>query len=276
MSILNQPKAAPKAIIFDWHATLVDTHDAMYYALDAVLPKLDELDLTSQIIKLEDSKTVEDAKLVKYIMEHRKLHPKIKSARKISRTDIFELLFGNNDQAKKTAHAAFDKAYRNYYGHVTPLEKNFESVLRELKSMNLLLGVLSNRSREFLEREISNVEGHDWNYLFNTLVCGDDVAHRKPAPDLILKACQNINLIPHTHIWYVGDSTTDIIAANNANVTAIFYNAASWDQDWIDKIFPDTVKHPHTPDGVVHNCHDLLGLVKYYKRIYNNIFLNPL
>jgi phosphoglycolate phosphatase len=27
-------------MLFDWHATLVDTMDAMYYALDEVLPRL--------------------------------------------------------------------------------------------------------------------------------------------------------------------------------------------------------------------------------------------
>ena len=123
MSILNLPQAAPKAIIFDWHATLVDTHDAMYYAVDDVLPKLEQLDLVDKVIKTEESKTIEDAKLVKYIMQHKKLHPKIREAKKISRTDIFEVLFGDNDDAKKTAHRAFDQAYRNYFGMVTALRK---------------------------------------------------------------------------------------------------------------------------------------------------------
>jgi len=89
MSILNVPYASPEVIIFDWHATLVDTHDAMYLAVDDVLPKLKELGLESELIDIEDSKTVDDAKLVKYVKEHLQLHPKIKEARKISRTDIF-------------------------------------------------------------------------------------------------------------------------------------------------------------------------------------------
>jgi len=39
MSILNLPHAVPRVLLFDWHATLVDTHDAMYYAVNDVLPK---------------------------------------------------------------------------------------------------------------------------------------------------------------------------------------------------------------------------------------------
>lgn len=264
MSILDIPYAAPTIIIFDWHATLVDTHDAMYYAIDDVLPKLEELGLISQLIKIEDSKTVDDAKLVKYVRENKMLHPKIKEARKISRTDIFEVLFGENEQAKKMAHQAFDEAYKNYYGLVIPLEERYEAVLHELKSMGLLLAVLTNRNREFLEHELTYVGGSDWTHFFDTVVCGDDVEYRKPAPDLVLKILSNLNIDPGYHVWYVGDSTTDIIAAKKANVTAIFYNGAGWDQDWINKIFPGTVKHPYVPDAIINNSLELLGLAKKF------------
>ncbi len=264
MSILDVPSAAPETIIFDWHATLVDTHDAMYYAVDDVLPKLGELGLADQIIDVEDSKTIDDAKLIKYIKEYRKLHPKIKEARKISRTDIFEILFGNNKEAKKAAHKAFDHAYRNHFGKVTSFEPRFEHVLNDLKIMGITLAVLTNRKREFMEHEITCVDGKDWSYLFNAVVCGDDVEHRKPHPDLILKTLEILNIEANTHAWYIGDSTTDIISAKEANVTAIFYNGANWDQDWIDKIFPGTTKHPHQPDCVVNNSLELLSLAQKY------------
>lgn len=264
MSILDIPYAAPKTIIFDWHATLVDTHDAMYYAVDDVLPKLEELGLYNQIISLADSKTIDDAKLVQYIKDKRKLHPKIKQDRKISRTDIFEILFGKNKEAKKKAHQAFDFAYRNHFGKVSAFEARLEHVFHDLKAMGIILAVLTNRKREFMEHEISCVDGNDWSHFFDAIVCGDDVEHRKPHPDLILKALEELNIEPGTHAWYVGDSTTDIISAREANVTAIFYNGADWDQDWIDKIFPGTTKHPHQPNTVVNNSLELLGLAKKY------------
>ena len=264
MSILDNPYAAPKIIVFDWHATLVDTHDAMYCAVDDVLPNLENLGLVEQLIAIDECKTLDDAKLVKYVKENKKLHPKIKQARKISRTDIFEVLFGDNQSAKKIAHKAFDHAYRNYFGLVSPMEERFESVLKSLREMGLLLAVLSNRSREFLLHEITSVNGKDWTPLFDTIVCGDDVEHRKPAPDLVLKTLSNLNIEPTTQTWYVGDSTTDIIAAKKANVTAIFYNGAGWDEDWIGKIFPGTTKHPYQPDSIVNTSLELLGLAKKF------------
>jgi beta-phosphoglucomutase-like phosphatase (HAD superfamily) len=35
----------PEIILFDWHATLVDTSEALYHALEDVLPQLEALGL---------------------------------------------------------------------------------------------------------------------------------------------------------------------------------------------------------------------------------------
>jgi phosphoglycolate phosphatase len=129
--------------------------------------------------------------------------------------------------------------------------------------------VISNRKREFMEHEVANVNGEDWRHLFDTMACGDDVPHRKPSPDLLIKAMDNLGVIPDTSCWYVGDSTTDVIAAKEARVTAIFYNGAGWDQHWIDKIFPGTVRHPHKPDAVVNNFSELAGFVDQFMVDYD-------
>lgn len=267
MSILHLPSARPRVILYDWHATLVDTRDAMYHAVDDVLPKLVELGLIERTVRPEDSKTIEDARLVKYVRDHARLHPKIKADRKISRTDIFELLFGPDEEAKRIAHRVFDDAYRNHYGEVRPFEDGIRAMLAEFRGYGVKLGVLSNRKREFMEYEVRAVEGGSWLEHVDTMVCGDDVPNRKPAPDQILQALENLSA-PRDHgCWYVGDSTTDVIAANDAGVTAVFYNGAKWDQAWIDRIFPDTVRHPHKPDAVVNDFKELARLV--------GLFLEP-
>ena len=262
MSIFDIPKTPPKTILFDWHATLVDTHDAMYHAIDDVLPKLHELNLVDRMVKTEDSKTLEDAKLVKYVRDNYCLHPKVKSDRKVSRTDIFQVLFGADDEAKKIAHRAFDQAYRNYFGTVLPFEEGIPQMLEDLHAIGLKVGVLTNRNREFMLHELAAVEGVGWGHYFQTVVCGDDVVHRKPAPDQILKALEELGEEANASCWYVGDSTTDIIAAKEAQVTGIFYNGAAWEEEWINKIFPSTVAHPHRPDAVVNNFKELMHLIR--------------
>jgi phosphoglycolate phosphatase len=264
MSILQLPHAQPRIILFDWHATLVDTMDAMYHAVDAVLPRLVALGLIDRLVRPEDSKTVEDAKLVRYVRDNASLHPRIKTERKISRTDIFELLFGPDDEAKRIAHREFDKFYGRFFGAVKPLEEGVRERMQALHRMGIKLGVLSNRSRQFMAHEIYMVDGVGWHDLFDTMVCGDDVPRRKPAPDLLLKAVANLDAPADRGCWYVGDSTTDVIAAVDAGVTSIFYNGAGWDQAWIDKIFPGTMKHPHRPDAVVNNLGELVDMARWF------------
>ena len=109
----------------DWHATLVDTHDAMYHAVDDVLPHLEELDLWDRLLDPDDSKTIEDAKLLMYVKDHHRLHPKIVAQRKISRTDIFEVLFGSDQEAKARAHQAFDSASKNTFRKSTRWNRTY-------------------------------------------------------------------------------------------------------------------------------------------------------
>ncbi|ASK35724.1 haloacid dehalogenase [Alcanivorax sp. N3-2A] len=262
MSILQLPGARPETVLIDWHATLVDTHDAMYHAVDDVLPRLEELDLWDKLLGPDQSKTLEDAKLVKYVREHHRLHPKITAQRKISRTDIFEVLFGDDDGAKRTIHQAFDACYKKYVDQVFPLEPDINEQLRRLKASGVPVGVISNRRREYLEHELGLVDEGRWRDLFDVIVCGDDVQRRKPAPDMILRALEKLGVPASESVWYVGDSTTDVIAGKEAGVTAIFYNGAHWSPAWIDKIFPNTLRHPHRPDAVVDSIAELVTLAR--------------
>jgi len=65
-------------------------------------------------------------------------------------------------------------------------KKAFPEVLAELQQAGPKLGVLANRDREFMEHEIDAVGGSGWRHFFDTMVCGDDVSKRKPAPDAVV------------------------------------------------------------------------------------------
>ena len=181
----------------------MDTLDAMYHAVDDMLPELNELGLLDRLVDSRDSKTEEDSKLVDYVRSYRQLHPKIKADRKISRTDIFEVLFGEDEEAKKIAHKAFNQHYRNHYGTVNPFEPQVRNLLVALRNLNLRLGVITNRDREFFEHELAAVEGKGWTELFDTTVCGDDTPQRKPYPDQLIKAAENLGAEVNKQVWYV-------------------------------------------------------------------------
>ena len=262
MSILQMPHCFPEVVLFDWHATLVNTHAAMYRAVNDMLPRLKPLGLWPYLQDPEQTKTDDDARLLTYILQHQQLHPKIVVQEKISRTDIFEILFGENELAKARAHEAFDEAYRNHVADVFPMEKNVRTQIERLRSIGIETGVISNRRREFLSHELAAVDGRGWEDLFDVVVCGDDVSRRKPAPDSLLYALSDLELYPSKHCWYVGDSTTDVIAAGQAGITSIFYNGAGWSRTWIDKIFPGTLRHPHRPDAIITSLSEVADLAR--------------
>ena len=97
---------APCAILFDWHGTLVDTLDAMYRAIEDMLPRLEALGLFQAMVPETRARNAEDEKLIRYIRIFRKLHPRVLAERRVSRTEIFDALFGENEAAKTAAHSA--------------------------------------------------------------------------------------------------------------------------------------------------------------------------
>ncbi|MEE2766635.1 MAG: HAD-IA family hydrolase [Pseudomonadota bacterium] len=264
MALSNFPHANPEIVLFDWHATLANTHDGMYQALNDVVPKLAAMNLIERLVKTRDSRSVQDAKLVRSVRENGRLGTTLEQARKISRTDIFEILFGRDDEAKRIAHAAFDARYASYCAKIRPNEDGIRPMLTHLKTMGVAIGILSNRKREFMEYEVGSIDGKGWLDLFDTMVCGDDVPRRKPAPDPILQAVYNLGEKPGSRCWYIGDSSADVVAAKLAGVTAVFYNGANWSAGGIDRIFPGTTRKPHRPDVVIECFDDLLRMANFF------------
>ena len=251
----------PRVILFDWHATLVDTLDAMYHAVDDMLPELRQLGLLDHIATTSNARSPEEQRLVDYARDHSRLHPQVRADRKISRTDIFEVLFGEDDDSKSRAHEVFKHHYRRHYGAVLPLEPRVRELLATLGSLPLRIGVITNRDREFFEEELQLVDDGGWTELFAINICGDDVPHRKPHPDQLLCATERLGERSDTGVWYVGDSTTDVIAAQRAGQTAVFFNSAQWDQLALNRLFPGDARHPHRPDVVVNDFSEFWAML---------------
>lgn len=251
----------PRVILFDWHATLVDTLDAMYHAVDDMLPELRKLGLLDDIATSSNARSPEEQRLVDYARDHSRLHPQVRADRKISRTDIFEVLFGEDDATKSRAHDVFKHHYRRHYGAVLPLEPRVRDLLATLRDIPLRIGVITNRDREFFEDELQLVDGGGWMDLFVLNICGDDVAHRKPHPDQLLLAAERLGEPSDAGIWYVGDSTTDVIAAQRAGQTAVFFNSAQWDLPALNRLFPGDERHPHRPDVVVNDFSEFWAML---------------
>lgn len=236
----------PRAILFDWHGTLADTFEAMYRAVEDMLPLLGELGLAERIVPPGSGRVPEHDTLVEEVRSRRSLPQQVKDERRISRTEIFEILFGGDEGAKHVAHDAFDQCYMRHFAEVHPFEQGVPAMLGRLRAAGLRTGMLTNRRRALFARELARVDGTGWEGLFDVVVCGDDVARRKPAPDMVERALGELGMRPGADVWFVGDSTTDTVAAKKAGVTAIYYNGAKWEPAYLVRIFPGEVR----PDAI--------------------------
>lgn len=236
----------PRALFFDWHGTLADTFEAMYRSVEEMLPQLGTLGLEARLQPRGSARLPEHEALVTHVRAHRNLPPEVKRARRISRTEIFEILFGADVDAKHVAHDAFDACYAHHIGAVHPFEPGVRAMLGRLRAAGLRTGLLTNRRRVLFGNELRRVDGSGWEDLFDVLVCGDDVPRRKPAPDMVLRGLETLGLRASPEVWFIGDSTTDVIAAHQAGVRAIFYNGAKWGPFELVRIFPPE----HPPDAI--------------------------
>ncbi len=84
-----------------------------------------------------------------------------------------------------------------------------------LKTQNTKVALNTGFDRNLAELLIRNV---GWQDSFDAVVCNDDVARGRPAPDMIFRAmeltgCENVD-----RIAVVGDTVSDLQAAENAGV----------------------------------------------------------
>jgi phosphoglycolate phosphatase len=229
----------PKVVLFDWHGTLVDTFAAMYLAVDDVLRALDALGLSGRLVRPGRWPAPEHEELLSGVRARRELPLALKQRRLVSRTEIFELMFDDDEAAKRMAHEAFDRRYLAHFGQVRPFERGARAMLTTLRGAGLATGLLTNRRRALLMHELTLIDGSGWRDLFDVVVCGDDVAQRKPSPDMVLRALAQLRRRPGADVWFVGDASTDTVAAKRAGVTAAYYNGARWEPARLLAMFPE-------------------------------------
>jgi len=183
----------PRAVIFDWDNTLVDSWGAIGEALNATracyhLPAFDR----KQVIA--------------------------NGAR--SARQSFPEMFGDNWQ----------EAYMYYYevfGRVqlkglTPAY-GAESVLRWLNEKQVPLCVVSNKNGPYLRKEAVML---GWDKYFLSIVGATDAKRDKPAREHADHALALAGLEGGKDVWFVGDSEADILCARNTGCTPLLIGTA--------------------------------------------------
>lgn len=107
--------------------------------------------------------------------------------------------------------------YDQVFARSPVLFEGVAELLSHLEQNNIAWGVVTNKPRRF---SAPLLEAIGLNDRMACLVCGDDAALPKPAPDTLLLACEQTNVSPDRCL-YVGDAERDIEAGNAAGMRTV-------------------------------------------------------
>ena len=200
----------PRAIIFDWDNTLVNSWPAIAEAINSMRAQMGYDTWTLDEIKTRCTRAARDS---------------------------FPEWFGKDwEKAYDIYYRSFDEVRRNRGIEVLP---GAPELLHWLKGQEIPSFVVSNKRGDYLRLEAEKLQ---WQPYFKSIVGAQDTAKDKPHREHVDYALKDSGLVADETVWFVGDSETDVICARNAGCTPIFLGSVMEAQRLsVDRVYADCV-----------------------------------
>ncbi|QEX22284.1 haloacid dehalogenase [Hypericibacter adhaerens] len=182
----------PRAVLFDWDNTLVDSWAVIADALNAALVAMGHEPWTLQ---------------------------QTRERVKASLRDSFPGMFGGR---WKEAEKIFYSRFQSH--HLERLEAlaGAEALLARLAERGVYQGVVSNKRGAFLRKEADHL---DWTRFFGRVIGAGDAPRDKPAREPVLMALEGGAIAPGPDVWFVGDTDLDMICARDSGCVPLLVRA---------------------------------------------------
>lgn len=196
----------PRAFLFDWDNTLIDSWGAIHHALNVTLEAMGQPTWT-----LEETQA---------------------RVRRSAR-ESFSLLFGER------AGEALDIFYRTFEAdHLEKLRayEGAEELIEALASRGTFyLAVVSNKRGHILRREVAHL---GWDAHFSRLVGANDAARDKPAVEAVDLALADSGLERGPQVWFVGDTDIDMECAVESGCLPVLLRRAPPEEGEFGSLHP--------------------------------------
>ncbi|HYC64785.1 MAG TPA: HAD hydrolase-like protein [Reyranellaceae bacterium] len=179
--------AKPRAILFDWDNTLVDTWPTIVQCYHDTFSGLGHAPWTEQEIR-------------------DRAHGSLR--------DFFPTVFG--DRAGDAEKLYFDAFLRIHLERLTPLPGAAELLQRSVET-GCYVAVVSNKTGQHLRTEMKHL---GWERWIKLAVGAKDCVRDKPAPDPIFRALEGTGIAP-ADVWMVGDTLADLKCAHAAGCVPV-------------------------------------------------------
>jgi len=178
----------PKAVIFDWDDTIVDSWNTILEAMNTTLTAMGH-------------PAWSDAEARRHIGPSAK--------------DMFRHLFGERWQEADKVY--YDTVNKIFLKNVR-IHPNAEDVLKALASHKIYMAVVSNKRGPMLRSEAAHI---NFDRYFGRLIGAGDAAADKPHAAPVHLALQDSGIAAGKDVWFVGDSPTDMLCAVNAGCVPV-------------------------------------------------------
>jgi len=184
----EQKLSRPRAILFDWDNTLIDSWHSIH----------DAQNHTMQAFGLEPWTIEETRQRVRGSMR-----------------DSYPEMFGERwQEAGELFYARFAERHLD---SLTPLPGASE-LLERLVASGIYLGVVSNKKGNYLRREAEHL---GWSPLFGQIVGAFDAPRDKPSVEPVEMALNGSGIEPGDSVWFVGDADIDLECAINTGCVPV-------------------------------------------------------
>ena len=191
MTATAQPTTLPRAVLFDWDNTLVDSWGIIESSVNVTLEAMGHQRWSSEEIRVRVRHSLRNA---------------------------FPPLFGERWEEARTIY--YDHFAANHLAQLRALP-GAGTLLETLHGMGIYLAVVSNKTGRFLRAE---VEALGWNGYFGGLVGAGDAAVDKPAVEPVTMALAPAGLGVDV-TWFVGDADIDMECAHAAGCLPVLVSA---------------------------------------------------
>jgi len=181
------------AVLFDLDGTLLDTVDDLHEAANLMLAEL------GRPLRTRDEIRNFVGKGIPKLVERCLADP------------------GVAGEAFDGAIEVFRKHYRQTNGRHAVAYETVRETLDALKAGGVAMGVVTNKAQDFT---VPLLEATGLSGYFGAVVCGGMLPNKKPAPDMLVHACQALSVSTGRALM-VGDSANDAECAQAAGVPVL-------------------------------------------------------
>jgi len=185
---VSGPEARPRAVIFDWDNTLVNSWHVIHEALNLTLSAFGLDPWTLEETKARVAKSMRDS---------------------------FPALFGS--RWEQAGEVFYEKFAAIHLDRIEPIA-NAGRMLADFQREGLFLGVVSNKKGEYLRREAEHL---GWRGHFGNIIGALDAPEDKPAAAPVKMALEGSGVEPGQDVWFVGDNKIDLECAANAGCVPV-------------------------------------------------------